>query len=227
VVPTAEATDAWQTVLMAKLPSQRPDQKPSLDNLLGSPGTPDQNPVDACVLADQISQFLKPDFGILVWPFILELGRSPSPWWPQWVSVFVPDGRRIDFWGRRRQSKSLLDDCWQRLAWRRFWGNLGRWAAYVRVSCTYAITNGLIVGLHFLNCSELNHPLTPLLNFHLPAKPHRAVTCQNPPNLACQTRPQRNAPCQASPAHQTKTSRTYLGLPSLPCLTLPPLPCDT
>ena len=72
MVPTAEATDAWQAVLVAELPSQCPDQKPSLDDLLGSPGTPDQNPVDACVLADQLSQLLKPDFGILVRLFVLK-----------------------------------------------------------------------------------------------------------------------------------------------------------
>lgn len=157
MVPTAEATNAWQAVLVAELPRQCPDQKPSLDDLLGSPGTPDQNPVDACVLADQIGQFLKPDFWVLVRLLVLEPGRGPSHWWPQWVSVLVPDGRRIDFWGRRRQSKSFLDGCWQRIARRRFWGNLGRWAAYVGITCTNPMTYGLIVGLHFFYALELQH----------------------------------------------------------------------
>ena len=174
MVPTAEATDGGQTVLVAELPSQCPDQKPGLDDLLGSPGTPDQNPVDACVLADQISQLLKPDFWIFDRLLDIELRGSHSPWWSNWVPVLVPDGRRIDFLGPRSRNKSFLDDCWQRLAWRRFWGNLGRWAAYVWVTRTNPITDGLIVGLHFFNCSELNHPLTPLLNFHLPATPNRA-----------------------------------------------------
>ena len=54
MVPTAEATNGGQAVLVAELSGQRPDQEPSLNNLLGPARTPDQLLGDARVFADQI-----------------------------------------------------------------------------------------------------------------------------------------------------------------------------